>query len=254
MENVLTAITALSSSIKSLLLQMDIQPSTYSYLFPKNHQADIDANVKLGLFPTIPDLAPALTYALLLSISRLVLHYILFKPLAKFAMKISDSDIVTRIPDNLTPKDKERIRKKNKMNNKKIVKFVEAFWRMMFYGAFCVVGIQTLFYDKNQETDKMEQRTAVWITTTMEHWRGWPSHPVSEAIKFYYQVELGAYIHQLLWTEVSRSDAYEMIIHHVTTISLITFSYLTNYTRYTCTHTHTHTYTHTHIHTYTNTL
>lgn len=54
---------------------------------------------------------------------------------------------------------------------------------------------------------------------------------MSLPLEFYYQVELGCYLHQLFWTEVSRSDAVEMILHHVTTILLIILSYLTNFTR-----------------------
>ena len=47
----------------------------------------------------------------------------------------------------------------------------------------------------------------------------------------YYQIELGCYIHQLLWTEASRSDALEMVLHHLITICLLVLSYLTNFTR-----------------------
>ena len=54
---------------------------------------------------------------------------------------------------------------------------------------------------------------------------------MSDAIRLYYQVELGSYLHQLMWTEVSRSDAMEMVLHHLTTILLIGLSYVTNYTR-----------------------
>ena len=34
-----------------------------------------------------------------------------------------------------------------------------------------------------------------------------------------------------MWTEVARSDAAEMMVHHLTTIALISLSYLTNFTR-----------------------
>lgn len=109
----------------------------------------------------------------------------------------------------------------NDVNEHKIVKFVEAVWRLLFYIYFCWVGFSALFAGG----------TAVWILDTKEHWIGWPLQPISNAIDYYYQVELGAYIHQLLWTEVSRSDSVEMIIHHLATILLIVFSYLTNFTR-----------------------
>lgn len=107
------------------------------------------------------------------------------------------------------------------MVGRKITKFVEAAWRFLFYSAFCILGYQALFVPE----------TAIWITDTMNHWREWPLHPVSATVSLYYHVELGCYIHQLLWTEVNRSDAMQMIFHHFVTILLLVTSYLNNYTR-----------------------
>jgi len=70
-----------------------------------------------------------------------------------------------------------------------------------------------------------------WVLRTEDHWTGWPMQPVYPMVKYYYLVELGAYFHQLLWTDVSRSDSLEMIIHHIVTIFLIVLSYLCNFTR-----------------------
>lgn len=103
----------------------------------------------------------------------------------------------------------------------KMVKFSEALWRFIFYFSFCILGYFALFTPE----------TAIWIRDTKDHWRNWPHHPISETIKFYYLIELGSYIHQLMWTEVTRSDAVEMILHHLITILLISMSWLTNYTR-----------------------
>ena len=50
-------------------------------------------------------------------------------------------------------------------------------------------------------------------------------------VRVYYLVELGAYLHQIMWTDVSRSDSTEMLVHHFVTIFLMLFSYLTNFTR-----------------------
>lgn len=108
----------------------------------------------------------------------------------------------------------------NSSNDKKITKFIEAAWRFIFYTTFVCIGYYTLF-----------DPTAVWIQVTLEYFRGWPLHPVTTAMHFYYLVELGAYLHQLAWTEVTRSDATEMIIHHIVTILLIAISYLTNFVR-----------------------
>ena len=101
------------------------------------------------------------------------------------------------------------------------MKFVEAVWRFIFYLVFEVVGYYTL----------VKPQVAPWLVDTTQHWENWPLHELSDAVKFYYHVELGCYIHQLMWTEVSRSDATEMMVHHITAILLISLSYITNYTR-----------------------
>lgn len=112
-------------------------------------------------------------------------------------------------------------RRRNVASSKKVVKFVEAFWRFLLSSGCCVIGYWVLFVPS----------TASWILDTNQHWDQWPIHRVTQAMDLYYQVQLGAYIHQLCWTEVHRSDALEMIIHHITTILLLTFSYITNFTR-----------------------
>jgi len=109
----------------------------------------------------------------------------------------------------------------DKASSKKVTKFVEALWRFLFYSYFCYLGYRALF----------TPTTASWVQDTAEHWRGWPMQPVPAAVRFYYNIELGAYLHQLMWTEVSRSDSLEMIVHHLVTSALITFSYLTSFTR-----------------------
>ena len=103
----------------------------------------------------------------------------------------------------------------------KLTKFSEATWRLIFYAYFVFVGYTALFTPS----------TAQWIQDTNHHWLGWPYHPMSKLLEFYYQIELGCYMHQLLWTEVSRSDSIEMLLHHFTTIALMITSYLTNFTR-----------------------
>ena len=112
-------------------------------------------------------------------------------------------------------------RKRHTIMNGKIVKFCEAFWRALFYATFCVVGYYALFVPE----------PVVWVKNTKEYWLGWPLQSLPSAVDFYYQVELGCYLHQLFWTEVKRSDFWEMIIHHFVTLMLITLSYLTNFTR-----------------------
>ncbi len=131
-----------------------------------------------------------------------------------------------------------KLRGRNASVEKKIIKFVEAFWRGLFYTMFVVIGYQTLFNcdpsvnDPNEPTCN-ESGIAVWVSDMKLNWDGYPYHKVSNAVKFYYHMELGCYLHQLLWCEVttSRTDSLEMIVHHIATIALLSCSYLTNHVR-----------------------
>lgn len=112
-------------------------------------------------------------------------------------------------------------RKINITNTKKIVKYVEAFWRFIFYTTFSILGYRVLF----------TPTTAEWVQDTTNHWQGWPYHVMPAAALFYYHIELGCYIHQLVWTEVNHSDFWEMFAHHLITIALLVTSFITNYWR-----------------------
>ena len=73
-------IHAITGVIGSFLTSLNVQPSHYGFMFPPEIEpAKITAMVDEGVFPTLTGLAPALTYALLLSLARYVLHFILFK-------------------------------------------------------------------------------------------------------------------------------------------------------------------------------
>jgi ceramide synthetase len=115
------------------------------------------------------------------------------------------------------------LRNKNVMTERKITKFVEAIWRFVFYANFVVYGAYVLFYPE----------PASWVTDGVMHWKGWPlfDGPIPANINLYYQMELGCYLHQLMWTEVNRSDAVEMIVHHLATISVMFLSYLSSFHR-----------------------
>ena len=120
-------------------------------------------------------------------------------------------------------RDYIKAKTKNVGTEKKITKFVESAWRFVFYAIFVVQGYFALFDPEPVE----------WIVDTKKHWEGWPTYgaPPSAAIHLYYSVELGCYIHQLMWTEVTRSDAMEMILHHFTTITVMFLSWLSGFYR-----------------------
>ena len=258
--------------VESFLNKTYFPPSTYEWLLPKpssDHIDILDSLAEKGKFPSIRELFPAVIMTVVFGVARLVLTWLIFKPLAinamnlpnidqevnpeyeKFCKNLSASRVRLNdkkgknekrdeewemqrdkaIEDFCVAKkgEKERIRlyvrnwTKLQAQNKKIVKFVEAIWRFIFYGYFCYIGIRTLLYPKAAE----------WIWDTSLHWKGWPlqAPDVTPEMKFYYNVQLACYLHQIMWTEVSRSDAGQMILHHVATILLIFMSYLTQFTR-----------------------
>lgn len=114
-----------------------------------------------------------------------------------------------------------KLRRRSKVHQKKFSKFVEAGWRFIFYSVFTIMGYFTLFVPQ----------PVPWVLDSREHWANWPFQEIYPMIKIYYIVELGAYIHQLAWTEINRSDSLEMITHHVLTIILLLSSHMVNFVR-----------------------
>jgi len=104
--------------------------------------------------------------------------------------------------------------------DKKVSKFIEALWRLIFYSVFVTVGVYCLVWPEMPD-----------YIRDNELWKGWPHTYANAAVKMYFQMEVGAYLHQLMWTEVSRSDSTEMIIHHAVTLSLLFGSYFYNFTK-----------------------
>ena len=72
-----------------------------------------------------------------------------------------------------------------RIEQKKVVKFVEALWRLIFYLIFCIVGYYTLIAPSSGEGP------VSWVKDTMQHWAGWPLHELPDGMRFYYQIQLG---------------------------------------------------------------
>eukprot|EP01038_Epipyxis_sp_PR26KG_P005921 gene5921-8166_t len=208
-----------------------IPPSTYSYVLPISTIENIDQLAISGIFPSIRGLAPAFLYALLFGILRMILFSIVLKPLAihllgssmgKFRINQKSEAKFNRENNDQTKKLIPQEIRHHRIFKKKITKFTEAMWRFIFYFFMCIIGFKTLVFSPSPVS---------WIKDTRFNWIEWPLHLPSALMNFYYQIELGCYIHQLMWTEVARSDAAEMILHHFITIILIVLSYLTNFMR-----------------------
>ncbi|XP_045168274.1 ceramide synthase 2-like isoform X1 [Mercenaria mercenaria] len=101
-----------------------------------------------------------------------------------------------------------------------ITKFRECGWHFTFYLGIFVYGLVVL-WDKN------------WFWTTSFCWTGWPKLNVPREIYWYYMIELSFYwcLVFSMVTEHKRKDFNQMIIHHVATILLMSFSWATNFVR-----------------------
>jgi len=146
-------------------------PSSYAWLLPYNGNVqELDKLVRLGKFPGVQDLYVALVYALMFNVMRRILTRLVFRPLAIFSMGAAINTMKTG--------NKE----------KKIIKFVEAAWRLCFYSVFCALGYFILF---------LHPTTVDWISNTKNHWTGWLeySQNIDYYTKLYYQLQIGTLPH-----------------------------------------------------------
>ena len=74
-----------------------------------------------------------------------------------------------------------------------------------------------------------------WISRTCLNFcrYDYPNHIVEGDVWWYYMLELSLYWSLMIsqFTDVKRKDFWEMFIHHLTTISLLCFSWTCNLTR-----------------------
>lgn len=226
------------------------RPSSYFlYFAPSVTQEEIQTIEEMtaaGTFPAGVGLIPAIYYFLLLSGIRLFLQHTILQPFVIWVLELEFYDIKpSKSIDKLVKSNKKysateldpiasqlkistlelkkeiRKRRINQVNNKKISKFIEAAWRFIFYSLFVFVGINVLIYPEPK----------IWVTDRHAFFTKWPFQGLDEGVAFYYLIELGAYLHQLCWTEVNRADTFEMMLHHCVTIILLLISYLSNFTR-----------------------
>jgi len=97
-------------------------------------------------------------------------------------------------------------------------KFGESNWKIVFYSIAFFWGMRVLYINE-------------LMPETANCWRNWPTLPDFET-KAYYLFELGFYFHSLyahFVYEVKRSDFVPLLVHHIVTIWLILFSYLSRF-------------------------
>lgn len=99
-------------------------------------------------------------------------------------------------------------------------KFTESGWRFLYYLFAFIYGCVVL-WDKP------------WFWDGNACWYSYPYHALTPGIWWYYMIELSFY-----WSltfsqffDIKRKDFFQMLVHHVITISLLAFSYACNLTR-----------------------
>ncbi|XP_034540658.1 ceramide synthase 2-like [Notolabrus celidotus] len=99
-------------------------------------------------------------------------------------------------------------------------RFCEASWRCVFYFCAFVYGVMAL-YDKP------------WLYNLREVWAGFPKQSLLLSQYWYYLLEMGFYLSLLLSLtfDVKRKDFNEQVIHHIATLTLLGFSWISNYIR-----------------------
>ncbi|XP_027112485.1 ceramide synthase LOH2 isoform X2 [Coffea arabica] len=109
----------------------------------------------------------------------------------------------------------------NKARRMKIAKCSESLWKLTYY-ATVELSVLLVIYGEP------------WFTDIQEYFRGWPNQHLKPSIKLIYMCQCGFYIYSisaLLTWETRRKDFAVMMSHHVVTVILISYSYITRFFR-----------------------
>ncbi|CAB1353207.1 unnamed protein product, partial [Coregonus sp. 'balchen'] len=101
-----------------------------------------------------------------------------------------------------------------------LTKFCESMWRLTFYLCIFTYGICFLWQ-------------CPWMWDTHHCWYNYPYQVLTPGLYHYYVTELGFYWSLMFsqFTDIKRKDFPIMFIHHLATVSLISFSYANNMLR-----------------------
>ncbi|CAF1389224.1 unnamed protein product [Rotaria sordida] len=102
----------------------------------------------------------------------------------------------------------------------RLAKFSESCWRFTFYLSAFIYGVVILLNKS-------------WTWDTRHCWLNYPNQPLTADIFWYYMIELAFYWSLLFsqFIDVKRKDFWQMFLHHIATIMLLSFSYIANYVR-----------------------
>ncbi|KAG6556358.1 hypothetical protein Mapa_002301 [Marchantia paleacea] len=137
-------------------------------------------------------------------------------PLARFFL---DSCVYQRLAEWAIFPDGENNLKKivRDARRKKIPKFMESAWKLTYYTATVVLALLVTYKEP-------------WFGNTDAFWHGWPNQTLKFQLKVLYTLQCGFYVFSvaaLLFWETRRKDFTVMMSHHIITICLIGYSYIT---------------------------
>ena len=101
-----------------------------------------------------------------------------------------------------------------------LTKFNESFWKFSYFLAAFVYGCYVLADEP-------------WAWNSREWWIDFPRHQLNGDVFVYYIGVLGFYWSLVLshFYDVQRKDSTQMFVHHLVTISLMSFSWFNNFIR-----------------------
>ncbi|KAG9009842.1 sphingosine N-acyltransferase lag1 [Tulasnella sp. JGI-2019a] len=123
-----------------------------------------------------------------------------------------------------TPPNTRRLRREEKMREKKVVRFAEQGWSVVYYTVYWVFGLY------------IHCRSPYYPFNLDHLWKEYPHTPLPGPVKFYYLTQLAFWLNQLVVIniEARRKDHWQMMSHHVITTWLMISSYRWDVTRVGC--------------------
>ncbi|OIT04710.1 PREDICTED: LAG1 longevity assurance homolog 2-like [Nicotiana attenuata] len=154
--------------------------------------------------PGVPDLMYAIYFIFAFFAARFFLDRVIFRRLAILLLRLGTTHLKIDEPTSA-----------------KIIKCSESMWKLAYYGTieFCVLKVA--YHEP-------------WFLDIKEYFRGWPNQELQVGIKFIYMCQCGFYLYSiaalLVW-ETRRKDFSVMMSHHIVTVILISYSYISSFFR-----------------------
>jgi ceramide synthetase len=199
-------------------------------------------------FPEAKDLWDGVLIAVLLTFLRFVLEYAVLAPFGRWCMQhkyykkvaqqpipLIDATLRTNKLPMLHEKQKlasalflnisdvdeyMRAWRNAEREGKSLHKFVEVAWKLLLHVGVTYWGLVYIFW------------VQPWAKDMTLCWSSYPFSAVPRVVFWYYMMELGIYIHEMIFLvlhEARRSDFVALLIHHIATLLLICGSYVFNY-------------------------